>query len=177
MSIYKKLQQARVELQKINMKKSGLNAFSKYQYFELGDFLPHINSIMNDVGLCGVVSFTDTQAELVIFDSDSDQKIIFYSPTADATVKGANAIQCLGSMHTYMRRYLWMLAFEIVEHDAIDAQAQAKSNSQLADFTAQIQSASDLQSLIAIWQTIPKAFHKDLVKVKDSMKVKLQEAA
>jgi len=177
MSIYKKLQQARVELQKIDMKKSGLNSYSKYNYFELGDFLPHINSIMNNVGLCGVVSFSETQAELVIFDADSDQKIVFYSPTADATVKGANAIQCLGSMHTYMRRYLWMLAFEIVEHDAIDSQAQAKADNQVADFTAQIQSASDLQNLVTIWQSIPKAFHKDLVKVKDAMKSKLQEAA
>lgn len=54
---------------------------------------------------------------------------------------------------------------------------EATPSNELADFTAQIQSAGDLQSLIAIWQTIPKAFHKDLVKIKDTMKVKLQEAA
>jgi hypothetical protein len=29
-------------------------------------------------------------------------------------------IQSLGATHTYLRRYLWLLALEIVEHDAVD---------------------------------------------------------
>jgi hypothetical protein len=173
MSVYLKLQKARVELQKVEMTKSGVNTYSKYKYFELGDFMPHINRIMLDVGLCGAMSFSDVQAELVIFDTESEQKIVFYSPTADATVKGANAIQCLGSLHTYMRRYLWMLAFEIVEHDAIDQQPAMKQ----ADFEALLTSVADLQQLSTAWQSIPKEFKSSLTSVKDAMKNKLQEAA
>jgi hypothetical protein len=188
MSIYKKLQKARVELQKVEMTKSGHNKFSNYNYFELADFMPHINRIMLDVGLCGVISFADNQAELVIFDVETDQKIIFYTPTADATVKGANPIQCLGSLHTYMRRYLWMLAFEIVEHDGIDALPQQKPepkaetkptplNQQMADFEAALTGASDMQQLVAIWQSMPKELHAPLTKVKDAMKTKLDKKA
>ena len=36
-------------------------------------------------------------------------------------MKGAVAIQQLGAMHTYMRRYLWLIAMEICENDEIDA--------------------------------------------------------
>ena len=170
MSIYSKLQKARVELQKVDMTKSGINTFSKYKYFELADFMPHINRIMLEVGLCGAISFAETQAELVIFDTESDQKIVFYSPTADATVKGANAIQCLGSLHTYMRRYLWMLAFEIVEHDAVDQQPKI-------DWEGMLTSASNIQQLTHVWQTIPKEQRAQLNTVKEAMKTKLQEAA
>ncbi len=173
MSIYSKLQKARVELQKVDMTKSGINTFSKYKYFELGDFMPHINRIMLEVGLCGAISFAETQAELVIFDTESDQKIVFYSPTADATVKGANAIQCLGSLHTYMRRYLWMLAFEIVEHDAVDQQPALKQ----ADFESMLKNVTDMQQLHATWQTIPKELKAQLTGLKEIMKTKFLDDA
>ena len=38
MNIYEKLQKCRVDLQQMNIKKSGKNKFSGYMYFELGDF-------------------------------------------------------------------------------------------------------------------------------------------
>ena len=56
MSVYKKLNEARIELQGSQLTKSGHNKFAGYKYFELGDFLPTINGIFNNVGLCGVVS-------------------------------------------------------------------------------------------------------------------------
>ncbi len=40
MGVYKKLMQARLELQETNLTKSGHNKFAGYKYFELGDFLP-----------------------------------------------------------------------------------------------------------------------------------------
>lgn len=36
-------------------------------------------------------------------------------------MKGASPIQQLGSVHTYMRRYLWLEAMEITECDGVDA--------------------------------------------------------
>jgi hypothetical protein len=40
---------------------------------------------------------------------------------ADANLKGAHPIQNLGAVETYTRRYLWVTAMEIVEHDVLDA--------------------------------------------------------
>ncbi len=62
MSVHKKLMAARVKLQSVDMKKSGQNKFAGYSYFELGDFIPHVQTIFNELGLCGVVSFDSTYA-------------------------------------------------------------------------------------------------------------------
>lgn len=121
MSVHKKLMEARVKLQSREIKKSGHNKFSGYHYFELGDFLPHIQSIFNEVGLCGVVTFNRDFAELAITDVEDGTQIIIQSPMAAAELKGAHPIQQMGAIQTYQRRYLWMAALEIVEHDVLDA--------------------------------------------------------
>ena len=121
MSVHKKLMQARVKLQGTEMKKSGLNKFAGYTYFELGDFIPHIQTIFNDIGLCGVVSFDTTHATLCITDTEDGSQIVVTSPMAEANLKGAHPIQNLGAVLSYQRRYLWMAALEIVEHDIIDS--------------------------------------------------------
>lgn len=121
-NVYAKLQEARVKLQNCSLKKSGKNTYSKYNYFELGDFLPDINNIFNELGLCAVFSYEKESANLMIYNIDNiDERILFDSPTAPSDLKGALPIQSLGAMHTYMRRYLYLMALEIVEQDAIDA--------------------------------------------------------
>jgi hypothetical protein len=121
MSVHKKLMQARIKLQGTQLKKSGLNKFAGYSYFELGDFLPEIQNIFNDVGLCGVISYDITHATLCITDVEDGTQIVITSPMAEANLKGTHPIQNLGAVETYQRRYLWMTAMEIVEHDILDA--------------------------------------------------------
>jgi hypothetical protein len=119
--VHKKLMEARIRLQGTKLQKSGLNKFAGYKYFELGDFLPEIQNIFNDLGLCGVVSYDVAYATLAITDTDDGTVIVIASPMAGAELKGAHPIQNLGAVQTYQRRYLWMTAMEIVEHDAIDS--------------------------------------------------------
>ena len=124
--VHKKLMQARMFLQQMSLKKSGHNKFAGYQYFELGDFLPQINEIFHGQGLCGVISYTKDYADLTITDVDDGTFITISSPMVEANLKGAHAIQNLGAVETYQRRYLWMTAMEIVEHDALDSSAPIK---------------------------------------------------
>jgi hypothetical protein len=119
--VYAKLQKARIKLQSAAIKKSGHNKFAGYQYFELGDFLPTINEIFNELGLCSVISFDKELATLRIIDTDNGGAITFTSPMADANLKGCHPIQNMGATQTYSRRYLYVSALEIVEHDALDA--------------------------------------------------------
>ena len=121
MSVYKKLQQARLLLQSTKLSKSGKNKFAGYEYFELGDFLPAIQKICHDVGLCGVVSFNTDMAYLTIHDTDGDGFVTFTAPMSSAALKGCHDVQNLGAVISYLRRYLWVNCFEIVEHDALDA--------------------------------------------------------
>ncbi|MBN6068871.1 ERF family protein [Aggregatibacter actinomycetemcomitans] len=120
MSIYKKLSEARVKLQEKGLKRSGKNTYSNYEYFELKDFLPEVNRIFNELGLCGVVSFTNELAILTIYNTEGDGKIEFTSPMAKASLKGCHEIQNLGAVETYQRRYLYMAALEIVDGDVLD---------------------------------------------------------
>ena len=128
MGVHKKLMDARILLQQAPLKKSGHNKFAGYSYFELGDFLPTINQIFSKVGLCGVVSFDKELATLTITDTDDSTEIKLTSPMADANLKGCHPIQNLGAVETYTRRYLWVSAMEIVEHDALDSSAPLKED-------------------------------------------------
>lgn len=121
MTVYAKLQQARIKLQGRKLTKSGKNKFAGYEYFELGDFLPAIQEICNELGLCGVVTYTETAAFLNIYDTTNSECVVFSSPMSTAELKGCHPVQNLGAVQTYLRRYLWTNAFEIVEHDALDA--------------------------------------------------------
>lgn len=121
MSVYKKLNEARLKLQNTKLEKSGNNKFAGYKYFELGDFLPAINQIFNDIGLCGVVSYAEEIATLTIVDIDDGSTVVITSPMKEANLKGCHPIQNLGAVETYTRRYLWVTALEIVEHDALDS--------------------------------------------------------
>ena len=122
MNVYQKLNAARLTLQSTKLSKSGHNKFAGYKYFELGDFLPTIQNIFADVGLCGVVSFGTQSATLSIINVEKpDECINVYSPMSTASLKGCHEVQNLGAVETYVRRYLWVTALEIVEHDALDS--------------------------------------------------------
>jgi hypothetical protein len=121
MKVHNKLNQARMKLQNTKLNKSGHNKFAGYTYFELGDFLPTVNQIFNELGLCGVVSYGKELATLTITDIDDGASIEITSPMAEANLKGCHPIQNLGAVETYTRRYLWVTALEIVEHDALDS--------------------------------------------------------
>lgn len=121
MSVHKKLMAARITLQGLKLKKSGLNKFAGYSYFELGDFIPTVQSIFADDGLCGVISFGKDLATLTITDTDDMTSLEITSPMSSAALKGCHEVQNLGAVETYIRRYLWVTAMEIVEHDALEA--------------------------------------------------------
>jgi len=122
LNLFQKLQKARVELQEMNLKKSGQNKFAGFSYYELSDFLPAINIICNNVGLFTAISFEMDYAILRIYDCEDMERFIeFKSPMKEIQQKGCNDIQSLGSVETYSRRYLYLTAFEIVENDFSDA--------------------------------------------------------
>jgi len=121
LNIYQKLQKSRVELQQKKLKKTGVNKYSNYTYFDLGDFLPAINEICNNNGLTPIFQFTSTLSTLTIIDSDNvENKVEFSTPIEIASLKGCSNIQNIGGTQSYARRYLYMMAFEVAEADMID---------------------------------------------------------
>ena len=128
MSIYKRLQECRVILQNTSLKKSGKNGHLGFSYFTLDDFIGVVNKVFYDHDLFSAFSIVTTaegnrEAELVIYyqpEGKELQSVRFSSPIADAGLKGSTAIQSLGAVHTYMRRYLYVNALEIAEPEILD---------------------------------------------------------
>ena len=126
-NIYSRIMQARLDLQALDLKKTGNNKFAGYKYFELGDFLPQTQGIFARHGLLGIVSYGKDDANLTVINIDNpDERLLITTPMASAALKGAHDIQNLGAVQTYLRRYLWVTLMEIVEHDALDATMDGK---------------------------------------------------
>lgn len=123
LNIFERLQLLRIDIQKANLKQSGINKFANYKYFDLKDIVPTINMLLLKYKLTTLITFTNEMATLTIINCHKpDEKIIFTSPMRDLEIKGLNKIQVLGGVETYQRRYLYLMAFDIVESDLIEVQ-------------------------------------------------------
>ena len=131
-NIYQKIQRVRVEIQNSSLKMSGNNTYSNYKYFELGDFLPAINKFCDVAKLYTQFNIRSSHGEekaiLQIINAENPKEMVtFTSKTAEVKIGakkdgtgGAEPIQNLGGKITYMRRYMMMMAFEIIESDIVE---------------------------------------------------------
>ena len=137
-NIFKKLAEARVRIANSAMKKSGKNQKVGWSYFELQDIIPPMLKVFNEIGLIGIeghenpvvdpstgIQVVPEMYTLKIYNTDKmdDKPIVFTKKQAEARTQNQLPIQAVGSESTYMRRYLWMDALEIVENDIIDGTA------------------------------------------------------
>lgn len=130
MNVYQKLALARQKLKASGLKQSGKNKGIGYTYFDLQDILPQTTNIEHELGLLSVVSFTETEGTLTIFDAEQPaDAIVFKSPLKEAKVGSCQPVQNLGAMETYVRRYLYLLAYEIVETEVLDKQSDSTNKS------------------------------------------------
>ena len=130
-NVYQKLLEARVLFMEEDVKKSGKNMKMSYKYFELQDIVPVALPIFQKVGLLPVTTFENDVATMTIINVDNPSDYINFTspmreiePIISAKTGGevTNAIQRLGSVETYQRRYLYMIALDIVESDSIEPQ-------------------------------------------------------
>ena len=121
-NIYQKLMNVRTNFHKLELKKSGHNKFANFKYFELGDFLVPATKLLNEEGLCPIVTFDNEVAKMVLVNTDNPSETIeFTSPMRDLELKGANSMQSLGGVETYQTRYLYIQLLNIAESDSFDA--------------------------------------------------------
>ena len=180
MNIYEKIQKVRVELQKMNLKKTGDNR--TFKYYELSDFLPQAMQLFAENKLFSSVNFGNDIAILLIINTEKpDERETWTSTIAGTSERLGAPIQQLGAMQTYLRRYLYMNALEIVESDMLDAISENKKEK-----TENKQSVSDAQikRLYAISkakgiteeqvkEVIKKSYNKD--STKDLSKIEYDE--
>lgn len=139
MSIYEKLGKIQLELLEMPIKKSGKNKFSGFEYHELEDLLPPIILLLNKYGMMHYFNFPfDTvamtqKAQLILKNlTNTHEEIVFDVPfpELESLNKGMNLMQSEGSYITYLKRYLLVNAFGIVEKEIIDATSKADNNNE-----------------------------------------------
>lgn len=132
MSIKEDLMRIRVELHKDGFKKNGWNGFSGYHYFELDDILPPITkklaeNEMYDHFTYGIV---DGKEVYILTISKGEEKEDFQIPFKHFTPPSKmQEVQQLGATNTYLKKYLYMNAFNITESDPVDGDEDEESRS------------------------------------------------
>lgn len=176
MEIYKKLNKVKEDLRKAQIKPSGKNKFAGYTYLELQDFLPIVQDSLQRNLLFSRIALTEKEMTLYIHDiADTEKTIVEYSvPLERAEMRGLHPVQNLGATITYLKRYLYMLAFDISEHDALDSSEPSLSIEQVE---AEINNCTNLVHLRDIFAKYQSAFtgvdREKIVHAKDKAKERL----
>lgn len=121
-NLFCKVNEVKEAIAKANLKKTWKNAFAKFDYYELWDFLPFLIEQCNEKWIFNHISFEENKATLEIINCEvPSQTIKFSIPTTEIELKGCNKIQALWGVQTYCRRYLYITAYDICESDSFDA--------------------------------------------------------
>lgn len=125
LNVYQKLVIARNTFLEAPTKKSGINRYAQFKYFELEDIVPVALDIFTKMGLVLIESVTFEEVTATLVNADNpDDRIVFHAPAKDCNIEDGtkmSAIQGLGAYITYQRRYLYGLVLDIVEADPINA--------------------------------------------------------
>lgn len=125
----------RVSLQNAKLKKSGKNKFAGFDYFELSDFLPKLNELMQAEDVNDRYYIKDGYAVLDLIKGEEVNTytmpfVLFETPVnikidnntgETREVKTMQDIQYLGALNTYYKRYLYLNAFGITDGEVIDS--------------------------------------------------------
>ena len=121
MNVYGKLIEARKRFLEAGIKKEGVNRYAEFKYFRLDEIIPAKQEIFRELGLADVITFGNEVATLTIFNVDNpEESIDFMSQLAPDESMIKNPIQKVGAIQTYVRRYLYLLALDIIERDGIE---------------------------------------------------------
>lgn len=122
MNVYQKLTDVRIEFLEDGIKKTGKNAQLKSMYFELADIVPAAMPLFKKHGLFQLTSFGEKDASMIIVDMDNPADIIQFTVSKPTWAGNAavTPVQAEGATVTYMRRYLYQLALDIVEADEME---------------------------------------------------------
>lgn len=163
----------RVSLQNAKLKKSGKNKFAGFDYFELSDFLPKLNELMEAEGMNDRYYIKDGYAVLELIKGEEVNSytmpfVLFETPVnikVDSNtgetreVKTMQDIQYLGALNTYYKRYLYLNAFGITDGEVIDS--MDNSNLDKAGRTAEVKATEkqlELVSKLYTAEEMPKIY-------------------
>lgn len=129
LNTYEKLASMQTILLATKINKSGINKHNGAKYYELEDLLPPVKIVCKQFNILSFFNFPydadmmGYRAELHLKDLDSQQELIFEVPypKLEKINNGMNIMQSEGAYITYLKRYLLLNTFDLIEKEIIDA--------------------------------------------------------
>ena len=124
-SLLGRIHKCKIRLKEKKLKKTGYNSHNKYHYFELSDFLPSLEVILDEAGLATYCYFEADKGYLVVFDTETGVSHTWSTKCISSHVKengfdvGVH-MKSEQAIQTYARRTLYLQAFDIVEPNEIE---------------------------------------------------------
>jgi hypothetical protein len=150
MSIYEKLARIQEEVMNTPFSKSGKNKFKNYDYFELEDLLQKIIPLTIKYETTLMFSFTE-HGVLKLKDWNPEKgevSIRVPFPELEAINRGTNKIQSTGAYITYLKRYLLMNMFLIMEKDIVDSNTNAGVKKETNTSKKEVSDSDPVQKVI-----------------------------
>ena len=122
MNIWQKLLNVRDEFARAEVKRSGKNMQLSSLFYELTDIVPVARPLFNQYRLLPLVTVASGKATMTIVDVDFPEERLIFELDVQ-TYDGNKAVtppQAYGAVVTYYRRYLYMIALDIVEADYLE---------------------------------------------------------
>jgi len=132
MEVYEKLLKARQTIKKADLKKTGRNKFSNYDYYTPEQVNKLVNDACDKLKLFNKYDLLRTEnglmATLTVIDVESTKMVQFEIATEIPEIKATNVTQQIGGAVTYSERYLLMLAYDIKDNNLdFDSQDNTKT--------------------------------------------------
>lgn len=179
-NIYQKVNNIKQDFLNKKIKKTGKNSYSGFEYYELSDITPALIDLMNKYKIYSYISFNNELAKITLVNIENTQETItMTSPMVTPEIKGANGTQQLGGAITYLRRYLYLIAFDIVEPDLFDKDlGKTNSNENNSDDKATVSQLAYIDSLKLDKQAICQTYKINSITelTKDQAKMVISKA-
>jgi len=133
--VLQKLLEARLEIYNSDLKKSGRNEYSGFDYYtpeQVERLVDKACSKTNTIVLCNLKADEFGLFQTLDFiDLDSDEKLSFEMRTKHGSITATNETQQMGGTDTYSERYIKMKVFQIKDNNLdFDSQDNRKSTQQ-----------------------------------------------
>ena len=124
LTLRQKLARIRAEFAKNSIKKSGVNDFADFRYFELCDIVPVAVDLFLKYEVTLDFQLTDDYIVGTLHNNCDEEEIAFSFPRRHVdSLPKMNPMQVVGSEITYYRRYLYCIVLDIAENDSVDCNA------------------------------------------------------
>ena len=159
-----KLKEARALIKQSNLKKTGYNEYSKFDYYtpeQVEHLVDNACDKTNSIVLCNLKADEHGLYQTLDFiDLESEEKLSFEMRTKHGSITATNETQQMGGTDTYSERYIKMKVFQIKDNN-LDFDSQDGRKIVPLTSKEKLSQAKNVPELEKIFKSLPFADQKN----------------